>query len=90
MSKRVIRVGDPTDHGGKVLASSVPQFTVAGIPVAVVGDPVSCPKRGHRNCTIVSGNPVHTIHGKAVAYEGDKVSCGATLIATVPNFSAGE
>jgi uncharacterized Zn-binding protein involved in type VI secretion len=87
MSKAVIRVGDPTDHGGKVLASSVSHYTVSGIAVAVVGDPVSCPKKGHVNCKIVSGNARHTIDGKPVAYEGDKVSCGATLISTAHNYT---
>lgn len=86
MSKRVIRVGDPTSHGGKVLASGAPQFTVGGIAVALVGDPCSCPKKGHKNCTIVTGDPAHTIDGVPVAYEGCLTSCGASLIATVPNF----
>ena len=31
MGKQVIRVGDPTSHGGKVLASGAPQYTVGGI-----------------------------------------------------------
>jgi uncharacterized Zn-binding protein involved in type VI secretion len=87
MGKRVIRMGDPTDHGGKVLASGAPQFVVGGIPIALVGDPVSCPRDGHHNCVIVEGEPLHTVGGKAVAYEGHKVSCGASLISTAPNFT---
>lgn len=89
MSKRVIRVGDPTSHGGKVLASGAPHFTVDGIAVALVGDPCVCPKKGHKNCTIVTGDAGHTIEGVPVAYEGCLTSCGATLISTVPNFSKG-
>ncbi|NVD71023.1 PAAR domain-containing protein [Duganella sp. BJB1802] len=85
----VIRVGDPTSHGGKVVASTVPYFTVSGKAVALVGDKCVCPISGHQNCTIASGNPKHLINGKAVAYDGDKTSCGATLISTVDNFSSG-
>lgn len=39
MSKRVIRVGDSTNYGGKVLASVASHFTVDGISVALVGAP---------------------------------------------------
>ena len=89
MSKKVIRVGDPTSHGGKVVASSVPHYTVGGIAVAVVGDLCSCPRPGHDGCTIAEGDPNHTIGGKAVAYEGHKTTCGAVLQGTVGNFTKG-
>ena len=87
MSKKIIRLGDPTDHGGNVIASGAPQFTVSGIPVALKGDACSCPHEGHNNCTIAEGDPQHTINGVPVAYEGHKTSCGAVLIATVPSFT---
>jgi len=45
MSRAVIRLGDPTNHGGKVLGSGAPRFTVDGVPVALKGDPCSCPRR---------------------------------------------
>lgn len=83
----VIRVDDPTDHGGKVKSSGAPRFTVDGKAVALVGDPCSCPKKGHGDCVIVEGDPNHTINGVPVAYEGHKTSCGAKLIATIRNFS---
>ncbi|MBW8832059.1 MAG: PAAR domain-containing protein [Burkholderiales bacterium] len=89
MTKKVIRVGDPTDHGGKVLSSGAPQFTVDGIAVALKGDLCSCPKRGHDNCTIAEGDSEHTINGIPVAYEGHKTSCGAALVSTLDNFSKG-
>ncbi len=84
----VIRVGDPTSHGGKVIASTAPHFVVGGKPVVLVGDKCMCPMTGHQNCVIVSGNANHTVNGKAVAYEGDKTSCGATLISTVKTFAS--
>ncbi|MET0268350.1 MAG: PAAR domain-containing protein [Duganella sp.] len=86
--RHVIRVGDPTSHGGKVLASSAPHITVGGKPVCLVGDQCECPVKGHANCVIASGNDRHTVNGKAVAYDGDKTSCGATLVSTVDNFSS--
>jgi uncharacterized Zn-binding protein involved in type VI secretion len=80
----VIRLNDPTNHGGAVTsASSTSQ--VLGIGVARVGDTVSCPKKGHRNCTIVQGDPDVVIDGVPVAFDGHMISCGATLISTMPS-----
>lgn len=84
----IIRLGDPTDHGGQVTQVSASQFTVGGIAVARVGDQCSCPKTGHSHCVIAEGNPHHKIDGIAVAYEGHKTSCGAVLQSTVANFSS--
>jgi uncharacterized Zn-binding protein involved in type VI secretion len=84
----VIRIGDPTSHGGKVINTSAPGVRVSGKPVALVGDRCMCPMTGHQNCVIASGNNNHTVNGKAVAYEGDKTSCGATLISTVTTFTS--
>ena len=85
---KIIRLGDATSHGGKVTSVSASHFKVNGIAVARVGDPCSCPQKGHDNCTIVEGHAHHKINGVAVAYEGHKTSCGATLIASANNVSA--
>ena len=75
MSRQVIRVGDPTSHGGKVVFSGATQYTVGGKAVALKGDPCSCPHRGHHGVTIAEGDPDHTPplrtsrkaeHGRAV------------------------
>lgn len=84
--RNVIRLGDPTSHGGKVANVSASHFTVDGIPVARVGDVCSCPIKGHDNCTIAEGDPSHVIDGIAVAYEGHKTTCGAALIASTGSF----
>ncbi|MEN6082906.1 PAAR domain-containing protein [Chromobacterium piscinae] len=84
--KKVIRIGDPTDHGGSV-TSATSTTSFFGKNVAVVGDSVSCPQQGHTNCVIVEGDPSWSIGGKAVALEGNKVSCGATLISTLGQVS---
>ncbi|WP_082113895.1 PAAR domain-containing protein [Chromobacterium vaccinii] len=80
--KPVIRLGDPTDHGGNVTSASS-TTTMFGKAVALVGDSVSCPQQGHTNCVIVEGDPSWTVGGKGVALQGHKVSCGATLISTL-------
>lgn len=85
--RRVIRLNDPTSHGGQVVSVGAAHFTVSGIAVARVGDKCSCPWPGHANCTIVEGDPDHTIDGIPVAYDGHKTSCGAELKSTVANFS---
>lgn len=84
--KNVIRLGDATTHGGKVISASASNFQVQGIPVACVGDACSCPIHGHSGCTITSGSPHHTIGGKHIAFDGDSLSCGATLIASCGHF----
>jgi uncharacterized Zn-binding protein involved in type VI secretion len=87
MMRNVIRLGDPTSHGGKVVSVSAHHFTVDGIAIARVGDVCSCPIAGHTVCMIAEGDPHHVIDGVAVAYEGHKTTCGASLIATTGNFS---
>lgn len=85
----VIRVGDPTSHGGKVIDTSAPNVKVGGKPIVLIGDHCMCPMTGHQNCVIVSGNSSHTVNGTAVAYHGDKTSCGATLISSIATFTSG-
>jgi uncharacterized Zn-binding protein involved in type VI secretion len=84
--RNVIRLGDPTSHGGKVESVSATHFTVGGIPVARVGDKCSCPIKGHDDCTIAEGDPHHVIDGIAVAHDGHKTTCGATLIPTTGDY----
>lgn len=85
--RNVIRLGDGTSHGGKVVSSSATRFKVLGVPVACVGDACSCPIPGHSDCTITTGSPHHLINGKQVAFDGDSLSCGAKLISCFKHFS---
>jgi uncharacterized Zn-binding protein involved in type VI secretion len=39
----VIRLNDPTSHGGKVESVAATHFTVGGIAVACLGDKCTCP-----------------------------------------------
>jgi uncharacterized Zn-binding protein involved in type VI secretion len=83
----IVRLNDPTSHGGVVLSVAATHFTVGGIPVACVGDKCSCPVHGVG--TIIEGEQHHTINGIQVAYDGHKTSCGATLKSTIANFHCG-
>lgn len=82
--RRVIRLNDPTSHGGKVIFAA-PDTTVLGRAVARKGDLCFCPIKGHANCTIAEGDPNVLIDGVPVAFEGHKTSCGATLMSTIDN-----
>lgn len=83
--KRVIRLGDPTSHGGKVVSAAA-NSSIFDIQVARLGDKVSCPISGHGVATIVEGDPDWLIEGIPVALEGHKTSCGASLISTLPSL----
>ena len=83
MSKPLIRVGDPTSHGGTVQAGS-DTFVVDGRGVARIGDKVSCPIHG--DTVINSGSDTYVTDGKQTARDGDTTACGATLSATQANY----
>lgn len=80
--KGVIRLGDPTSHGGRVVSASS-NYSAFDKPVACVGDQCVCPIQGHQICVIVEGDSSWTINGRAVALDGCKTSCGASLISTM-------
>lgn len=79
----VIRLNDPTSHGGRVISASG-SHTVLGLGVARQGDRCTCPLKGHSGCVIAEGDPAVLIDGRPVAFEGHKTSCGATLLSTAP------
>ncbi|AXF06632.1 PAAR domain-containing protein [Paraburkholderia sp. SIMBA_055] len=78
----VIRIGDSTSHGGKVVTGSETSL-VMGRGVARIGDRCTCPTSGHRDCVIAEGDENVKINGRAVAFDGHKTSCGATLISSL-------
>ena len=80
--RNVIRLNDPTSHGGKVI-SAAPDTTVLGVAVARKGDLCACPLPGHGVCKIAEGDANVLIDGVPVAFAGQKAVCGAVLISTV-------
>lgn len=83
MNCPLIRVGDPTSHGGEVLTGST-HMVVDGKPVARRGDKVSCPIHG--DTVIDSASPTYLTDGKGTARDGDTTACGATLHATQTHY----
>lgn len=78
MAGEIIRLGDSTSHGGKVLEGSATDIC-HGKPIAFIGHKVLCPKcKG--TFPIVEGVQTTTIFGKGVAIAGMKTACGASLI----------
>jgi uncharacterized Zn-binding protein involved in type VI secretion len=80
--RNVIRLNDPTSHGGKVISAS-PNSEAMGAAIARKGDLCSCPLPGHGVCKIAEGDPDVLIDGVPVAFEGHKADCGALLISTL-------
>ena len=83
--KRVIRLGDPTTHGGTVVSASSTTI-INGIHVARLGDSVTCPIPGHGTVVIVEGDGNWRTDELPIALEGHKTSCGAALISTLPTL----
>jgi uncharacterized Zn-binding protein involved in type VI secretion len=80
MAGEIIRMGDPTSHGGKVIEGSLVDIC-HGKPIAYMGHRTYCPQcKGY--FPIIDGAPTTMFYGKGVALGGMKTACGATLIAT--------
>lgn len=82
--KVIVRIGDKTTGGGQVLSGST-KMKFAGIGVARLNDPVSCPLLGHSPSYISQGHPTLKDHGIPVAFHGYTCTCGCTLIASLTN-----
>ena len=67
--RKVIRLGDPSTHGDKVIAAA-PNTTAMGVAVARKGDRCLCPIQGHQYCVIAEGDPKVLINGVPAAFEG--------------------
>ena len=85
----VIRLGDPTSHGGKVISASASDYLVDGIAVVRVDDQCSCPIPGHGVTKVMEGDADYIVGGKPVALAGHKTGCGAQLISTIGNYEIG-
>jgi uncharacterized Zn-binding protein involved in type VI secretion len=88
MALSIIRLGDPTSHGGKVISASV-THTIGGLGIARVGDSVACPIAGHGVNPIVEGAPTFLIDGRMVALQGHRSACGCMLISSLVTATHG-
>ncbi|MFM0221646.1 PAAR domain-containing protein [Paraburkholderia dipogonis] len=78
----LIRLGDDTDDGGKVItASSTMQFD--GRFVARKGDEVSCPKHDVKPNVITEADESMKDDGVPIARHGHQATCGCRLISSL-------
>jgi len=89
-----IRLGDKTTHGGTVISAwgkDCPEskWTIYEIPVACIGDYVTCPKCRGTHQIIQGDNVPHrpTFCGRVLASTADRTTCGAGLLAS-QNFDS--
>lgn len=80
-----ITVDAKTSHGGTVISGSAHTLH-NGIPVARIGDKVSC-KKCKKIVTIVKGDSSYVVDGQPIARHGDLTDCGSKLLAIQQAFS---
>ena len=79
----LIRIGDDTDHGGKVItASSTMRFDNRS--VARKGDEVSCPQHPSVKPNLIEeGDESMSADGAPIARHGHRATCGCCLISSL-------
>ncbi|NVM75485.1 putative Zn-binding protein involved in type VI secretion [Duganella sp. SG902] len=88
MALPIVRLGDPTSHGGSVISASATHL-IGNIGIARVGDQVACPLPGHGINIIIEGTPTYLIGGRMVALHGHHCACGCTLISSLVTATYG-
>jgi uncharacterized Zn-binding protein involved in type VI secretion len=78
----LIRFGDNTDHGGKVITASK-TMRYEGRFVARKGDEVSCPQHDIKPNVIIDGDESMTDDGVPIARHGYRALCGCRLISSL-------
>lgn len=78
----LIRLGDATDHGGKVISASA-TMTFDDRRVVRKGDQVSCPKHNIHPNLIVEGDETMLDDGVPIARHGHRATCGCRLISSL-------
>ncbi len=78
----LIRFGDHTDHGAKVITAST-TMSFEGRFVARKGDEVSCPKHDIKPNVIIDGDESMTDDGIPIARHGYRALCGCRLISSL-------
>lgn len=79
----LIRIGDDTDHGGKVITASLTMCFDSRF-VARMGDEVSCPEHpGVKPNVIEEGDDALTDDGLPIARHGHRATCGCQLISSL-------
>ena len=79
MTKAIVRLGDPSDHGGTMITAGG-SFRVDGITVCVDQDMHQCPIKGHGVTPVTSTTAITKTNGKGILRVGDRAGCGAVII----------
>jgi uncharacterized Zn-binding protein involved in type VI secretion len=88
MALPIIRMGDATSHGGKVITASA-THSIGGVGIARIGDKLTCPIAGHGVNSIVEGAAGFLIDGRMVALHGHRGACGCMLISSLVSATHG-
>jgi len=93
MMKKIARVGDTSNHGGKII-TGIKTVLVEGKPVAVENSIHSCPQSypggaPHGNTPIKAITKTVYVAGKLILTENAIAGCGA-LIKSLAKFSVAE
>jgi uncharacterized Zn-binding protein involved in type VI secretion len=88
MSAQIALLNSKMTHGAHILRGS-PDRQVNGIPIARLGDPVSCPQHGHGSNRIVHVSYNQQTDSRPPAHVGARASCGAMIITGSPNVYVG-
>ncbi|MBD2792985.1 PAAR domain-containing protein [Xenorhabdus szentirmaii] len=80
MFKGIVRLGDKLTSGGEVTSASS-SIIVDGIPAAMVGDTVYCPKERHGVNKIVEGNE-KWVDQQNIAFHNCRCECGCSVISS--------
>jgi uncharacterized Zn-binding protein involved in type VI secretion len=78
----LIRLGDSTDHGGKVISASK-TMCFDGRFVVRKGDEVTCPLHDIKPNLIIEGDDTMTDDGVPIARQGYRAMCGCGLISSL-------
>jgi uncharacterized Zn-binding protein involved in type VI secretion len=74
----MVRLNDPSDHGGKMITATAVNLKADGIAVCVHGDFHDCPIPGHGITPVSSSSSVKS-GGKPIIHVGHKARCGASI-----------
>jgi uncharacterized Zn-binding protein involved in type VI secretion len=81
-SMNLVRLGDTTDHGGRVISASS-SMSYDGRSVARKGDRVSCPLHDISPNLIIEGDESMMDDGVPIARHGHRAMCGCRLISSL-------
>lgn len=87
------RVGDLTNHPGKIEALGIHTVDIGGLPAAMQGDNHICaipsPPGPHPPAPIIEGSRTVFIDRRPAARVGDKTGCGAAIVTGLANVIIG-